>query len=936
MLSLWSGLHILPLGCHSQILSELPSNLSQQVSQQIVRDRLTAAVFLFRGLRKGVLNALCESLESLIYSPMDVVVARRSRVLGVYVISDGEMIMVRTTPVDNAGASSNPAAAAARSLAVNGAAPAAAATTAAAAGGPPASSSSKSAGKGTSEKDSEGSAAAVAKRQKRAAPRMSVLGVESILTESQLSRDYVSPPSGGRLSDPSKMSSRSRGGSGNGSTGATAALIRRSFTGGVMGQERIIRANQAYGISALNKSFNAQHELTARSFVEVFYVSGTVFRHTCRMHMNREEINALFKVNTVTGKLDELITDEDGAGGAPRLSGTGKDHRLQQANATSQPLRKGGGRMSILSSFMGLAAAATTTADKGDDDTSDPSLSPTRPRAASGESALSNEDDGGGGGGDSSPTPNPPGNNKNGDSRGDQQAKADAASANSGAPILRRRANLSFLGYLRAQLEPDSTARMAWKALLLCVLVFYTVSVPLLIAGTVRIEEFTGSYFELLLVSYACDFLFLVDLVLRCAVFSFKHDGVLYTEASHVMQYFLANEPLTVEFLAHFPIDLLLGLFVSWELLPITRLLKMLHLRWFQLYLTSVEDLIGHLGGISLSFEFVRFVTLYCCLFLLCHWVACFWLLGADISVEHFGAESNWKFWDQNTFTTHHPLTETDDINVALFNNNLWDGVIPYVRALYFAGSAMSLGLGDVVPKNNVERIFACVIMFFGYVLFNTILGGIASLIGGFNREKREFTNEAEKMQNLLKFTNLPGDLTSKVMLYYDYLWSRYGGVNEMEVLASLPKSLRSSVVNQRLGPLIANIPFFRSISESMQQMLVSLLQRRVFLDKDCIIQCGETGKELFLIEKGMVVVTSADKKVVYTTLSDGDYMGESCLLEVSKRMSSAFAQGYVDTFYLTTNDFLKVNNVLLLPWAIHYSNFITYYYYMLFSEPIY
>lgn len=858
--------------CCPQILSELPSNIAQQISQQIVRDRLTAAVFLFRDLRKGVLNALCENLESLIYSPQDVVVARRSRVLGVYVISEGEMIMVRVTPVTNA------ASGAALAPSSTSAATEAEVAKEAAAEDDDDAAAETSTSVSVSAVQVGGTSARAQRERPRA--RMLVFGVESALAESQLPQaDFSGRRSQSFRAPSSRVSGGSRTSAGNDrARSGTAAMIRRSFTGGVVGQERIIRSNQAYGIAALSKSFEAQHELTARSFVEVFYVSGTVFRHTCRMHMNRIEINALFKTNSVQGELEMNMVDSNGTELAEPTAPNDKEAKSKEHTGGKQKC------VSILSTLKGSVAADSAAANNS-------------PSAAEAEQHQNEA---------SSGTAVGP-------------RKSDGGSS---APILRRRKSSSFCDKLMAQLEPDSTARMVFEALLFFCLVFYTVSVPLLIAGTVRIEDFTGPYMELLLVSYICDFLFLVDLLLRISVFSFKHDGVIYTELTNIMQHFLLTEPLALEFLANFPIDLLLGLFVSWELLPIARLLKMLHLRWFQAYLTSVEDLIGLFGGISLSFEFIRFVTLYICLFLLCHWVACFWLLAADISVKHFGADSNWKFWDQNTFTNYDPLTQTDDINVALFDNNKWGGYIPYVRALYFAGSAMSLGLGDVVPKNNVERLFACVIMFFGYVLFNTILGGIASLIGGFNREKREFDSETDRMRSLLKFTNINSDLTSKIMLYYDYLWSRYGGVNEMEVLASLPKSLRSSVVNQRLGPLIAQIPFFSTISESMQQMLVSLLQRRVFLDRDCIIQYGETGKELFVIEKGVVIVTSADKKVLYATLRDGDYMGESCLLEVSKRMSSAFAQGYVGTYYLTTNDFLKVfcaKPILLCLWSYYH-----------------
>lgn len=69
----------------------------------------------------------------------------------------------------------------------------------------------------------------------------------------------------------------------------------------------------------------------------------------------------------------------------------------------------------------------------------------------------------------------------------------------------------------------------------------------------------------------------------------------------------------------------------------------------------------------------------------------------------------------------------------------------------------------------------------------------------------------------------------------------------------------------------------------------------------------GEIGKDMFMIERGVALIMKGDRSVHYGTLNPGDYLGESCLLEVTKRMASAFAQGYCSTFVLRRMDFLQV-----------------------------
>jgi hypothetical protein len=146
---------------------------------------------------------------------------------------------------------------------------------------------------------------------------------------------------------------------------------------------------------------------------------------------------------------------------------------------------------------------------------------------------------------------------------------------------------------------------------------------------------------------------------------------------------------------------------------------------------------------------------------------------------------------------------------------------------------------------------------------------------------------------------------------YYEYIWARYGGIDEAAVLRDLPKSLRAAVANHVLGPLLCRIPFFECCSHPMEQMLVSLFETRIFLQDDPLMICGEVGQDMFIIEKGEVEITSADRSKTYAKLSDGDYVGESCFLELSKRTASAYALDYVDTYFLTRDNFLKVRFTL-------------------------
>lgn len=47
---------------------------------------------------------------------------------------------------------------------------------------------------------------------------------------------------------------------------------------------------------------------------------------------------------------------------------------------------------------------------------------------------------------------------------------------------------------------------------------------------------------------------------------------------------------------------------------------------------------------------------------------------------------------------------------------------------------------------------------------------------------------------------------------------------------------------------------------------------------------------------------------MTFATLTSGAYIGESCLLDLTKRTASVFAVDYVDTYFITSDSFLRVS----------------------------
>ena len=445
--------------------------------------------------------------------------------------------------------------------------------------------------------------------------------------------------------------------------------------------------------------------------------------------------------------------------------------------------------------------------------------------------------------------------------------------------------------------SPDSSFRMGWDCFIFACMIFYLTSTPLLYAGAAR-QDYWSHFQSLLLSCYLVDFILVLDYGLKCTIFGYRERGILIINTTKIFKNFVAENNLFIIALSLLPFEIVLlsGNLPLWTI-PLLRSLKLLHLRAFEKYLTVAIDALNLCLGVILSFEMTRFIILYFALFELCHWVGCFLQLTADVSTSSLlSYDTNWRKKDM----------DSEFLSINYRAHEL--GFVSYCRSIFWAvGMMSSIGFPEILPTNPLEIAVVIAVMFVGFLLFNMLLSAIASLIGSFNKDKKEFDAKVEKMKRLLTEKSVPEDLSVKILLYYEYIWARYGGVEEKEVLRSLPKSLRLTVMNFVVGPSVLAVPFFSSCSDQLLDVLVTILEPRIFLHGDLIVRYGESATEMFIIERGNVHICSQDKKTIYATLTTGSYIGESCLLEVQKRTASATSVGYVDAYCIKRSVFLKV-----------------------------
>jgi CRP-like cAMP-binding protein len=270
--------------------------------------------------------------------------------------------------------------------------------------------------------------------------------------------------------------------------------------------------------------------------------------------------------------------------------------------------------------------------------------------------------------------------------------------------------------------------------------------------------------------------------------------------------------------------------------------------------------------------------------FLIAHWVGCAWFLVGRL--EGYGTNE----WVPSMHLVRSSL------------------LTQYVRALYW-GFVNTTNIESASPTNTVEALFSLGVLFVGVSMYATIIGNVGSLLSNLDSTAVMFREKLDSITAYMHYKEIPPAIQARVHDYYEYLWHRQKGLDESEILRDLPNSMRTDIALYLNRDVLEKVPFFQNASENLLSVLVKLLKPQVCAPGEFIIRFGDIGREMYFINRGVVVVCSEDGKNIYNVLSDGSFFGEYALLFSQKRSASVQSSTYCDLFVLTQEDFQTVLN---------------------------
>ncbi|CAH1364932.1 unnamed protein product [Tenebrio molitor] len=311
------------------------------------------------------------------------------------------------------------------------------------------------------------------------------------------------------------------------------------------------------------------------------------------------------------------------------------------------------------------------------------------------------------------------------------------------------------------------------------------------------------------------------------------------------------------------------------KLLSLVRLLRLSRLvryvsQWEEVYFLNMASV------------FMRIFNLICMMLLIGHWSGCLQFLVPML--QGFPA---------NSWVAINELQEA-----------FW--LEQYSWALFKAMSHMlCIGYGRFPPQSLTDMWLTMLSMISGATCYALFLGHATNLIQSLDSSRRQYREKVKQVEEYMAYRKLPREMRQRITEYFEH---RYQGkfFDEEIILGELSEKLREDVINYNCRSLVASVPFFANADSNFVSDVVTKLKYEVFQPGDIIIKEGTIGSKMYFIQEGIVDIVMANGEVA-TSLSDGSYFGEICLLTNARRVASVRAETYCNLFSLSVDHFNAV-----------------------------
>ena len=208
---------------------------------------------------------------------------------------------------------------------------------------------------------------------------------------------------------------------------------------------------------------------------------------------------------------------------------------------------------------------------------------------------------------------------------------------------------------------------------------------------------------------------------------------------------------------------------------------------------------------------------------------------------------------------------------------------------------------------------FTTVAIVTGLLMYAVIIGSASTLLSNLDIVQSERKRKLDEIRAYLRHRKVGKKLREEIFEFYEYLFScNVNSLKESDVLSELPQSLQLKLNLEVNRQVVNSVPLFHNCSEEVLASVIEQLYQIVMLPGEYACEQGDIGEEMYFIVRGRIQIIYECQRGTRTELAirkDGEFFGETALINNQPRSASAKALSYCDMLVLARSGFAVIKH---------------------------
>ncbi|KAL5215745.1 hypothetical protein ABZP36_007146 [Zizania latifolia] len=255
-------------------------------------------------------------------------------------------------------------------------------------------------------------------------------------------------------------------------------------------------------------------------------------------------------------------------------------------------------------------------------------------------------------------------------------------------------------------------------------------------------------------------------------------------------------------------------------------------------------------------------------------------------SDNHDGNYNNW-FNKTQLFNT---CNGSGTFNFGIYEQALVSGIlvpgnfVPKICYCFWWGlqNLSTLGQGLTTSTYPVEVLFSIAICVVGLILFALLIGNMQTYLQSVAIRLEEMRVKKHDAEQWMHHRALPRQIREQVRRYERYRWLETRGVDEENLVQTLPKDLRRDIKRHLCLGLVKRVPLFENMDERLLDAICERLRPALYTEHEYILREGDLVDEMHFILHGCLesVTTDGGRSGFFNKvqLKEGSFCGDELL----------------------------------------------------------